>query len=363
MSTPGRSRLTVGQALRDRCLTVANLDDGASLVRYLDPTRGGLVVSSTQGINGARAIHAAFPDLVLASDPKEREERPATTDAPIALPQGELLGDPTLEEIVNGQFAAGADIGVIPGRYVQAEDSPSLRALIDMANGLDRDDVIVRVPCAYSWVRPESAPQLVALLKRSRHPVALSLGHRADPLEEKGVPAGLHMVVDDIPGLIPWKTDLAGLDCFVRGALATAIGIVPSLRHSCPPGGPGRAIDKTDRTPKIFLPKLLRYVRASYLHDEWFASVEPWTCGSICCGGKAVDRFTGSKDDVFQAAVHNAIGITELHRELAAEPAEYRLELWRGKLRQAELAHIELSQYIEREVPFHKVLQFWLNCS
>lgn len=363
MSTPGQSRLTVRQALRDRCLTVANADDGASLARYLDPALGGVVVSSTKGINGARAIHASFPGLVLASDPRERDEQPATVEAPIALPTGDMFGDPTLEEVISGQFTAGADIGVIPGRYVQAEDSDSLRALIDMANSLDRDDVIVRVPCAYPWVRPDSAPQLTALLKRSRHPVALSIGHRADPLEERGVAAGLRMVVDGLPGLIIWKTDLAGLDGIARGASATAIGIVPSLRHACPPGGPGRAIDKTDRAPRIFLPSLLRYVRATYLHDEWFVSVEPWSCSCKSCNGRAVDRFTGSKDDLRQAAVHNAIAITELHRELVAESAEYRHELWKEKLKAAELAHGELSHYIEREVPFHKVLQFWLDNS
>jgi hypothetical protein len=363
MSTPGQSRISVRQALRDRCLTVANADDGASLVRYLDPACGGLVVSSAKGISGARAIHAALPGLVLAADPREREEQAATVEAPIVLPPGGMFGEPTLDEVISGQFTSGADIGVIPGRYVHAEDSDSLRALIDMANALDRDDVILRVPCAYPWARPESAPQLVALFRRSRHPVALSLGDRADPLEQRGVPAGLHMVIDSLPGLIIWKTDLAGLDAVARGALAAAIGIVPSLRHACPPGGPGRAIDKTDRTPRVFLPSLLRYVRASYLHDEWFASVEPWSCDCTICGGKAVDRFTGSKDDMLQAIMHNTVTITNLHRELITQPVGYRLDLWREKLQDAELAHRELSHYIERDVPFHKVLQFWLDHS
>jgi hypothetical protein len=363
MSTPGQSRLSVRQALRDRCLTVASGDDGASLARYLDPARGGLVVSSTKGISGARALHAALPGLVLAADPKERDEQAATVEAPIALPPGDMFGETTLDEVINGQFASGADIGVIPGRYVHAEDSDSLRALIEMANALDRDDVILRVPCAYPWARPESTPQLITLFSRSRHPVALSLGDRADPLEQKGVPAGLRTIVDSYPGLIIWKTDLAGLDAIARGALAAAIGILPSLRHACPPGGPGRAIDKTDKTPRIFLPRLLRYVRGSYLHDEWFASVEPWTCDCIICDGRAIDRFTGSKDDLLQASRHNAIAITELHRELTAEAAGYRQDLWREKLQDAELAHRELSHYIERDVPFHKVLQFWLDHS
>ena len=88
MSTPGRSRLTVRQALRDCCLTVANLDDGASLVRYLDPTRGGLVVSSTQGINGARAIHAAFPDLRRLQIPRSERSGQRPQKHPLLCHRG-----------------------------------------------------------------------------------------------------------------------------------------------------------------------------------------------------------------------------------------------------------------------------------
>lgn len=61
MSTSGRSRLSVRQALRDRCLTVASVDDSTCIARHLDPERGGLVVSSAAGLSGTRAIHAEFP--------------------------------------------------------------------------------------------------------------------------------------------------------------------------------------------------------------------------------------------------------------------------------------------------------------
>lgn len=374
MSTPRRSRLSVRQALRDRCLTVASPEVAKALARHLDSARGGLAFSSTQGISSAEAIHASYPGLILAHDPREREEQPATPQAPVALPpadasgqltlDGSITGPPTLQEVIDGQFRSGADIGVIPGRFIRAEDSESLSALIDMANTVDRDDVIVRVPCAYPWLRPDEdhVGQLGAILDRSRHPIALSPADWADPMEHKGVPAGLRAITQALGSrVMPWKTDLAGLDALTQGALAAAIGVIPSLRHTCPPGGPGKAIDKTDTAPRIFLPALLRYVRASYMHNEWFASTDPWTCDCPICQGRPVDRFTGSKQDQAEAAAHTAIAITALHRDLTALPAEHRQTLWREKLEQAELAHTELSVYIQRQVPFPKVLQYWLD--
>jgi hypothetical protein len=374
MSTPGRSRLSVRQALRDRCLTVASPEAAKGLARHLDNNHGGLVFSSTQGISSGESIHAYYPGLILAPDPREREEQAATPDAPIGLPSADTSGQLTLgggvrgqltpQEIIDAQFRSGADIGVIPGRFIRAEDSESLSALIDMGNTVERDDVIVRVPCAHPWLRPDEdhAGQLAAILDRSRHPVALSPADWADPMEQTGVPAGLRAVSRALGSrVIIWKTDLAGLDAMIHGALAASIGVIPSLRHTCPPGGPGKAIDKTDKAPSIFLPTLLRYVRASYLHNEWFASTDPWTCDCGICRGRQVDRFTGSKQDLAEAGAHNAIAITALYRDLTVLPTEHRTILWREKLEQAELAHTELSVYIQRQVPFPKVLQYWLD--
>lgn len=359
MSTPGRSRITVRQALRDRCLTVTGPDDVPAIIGHIDLARGGLAISSNKPLEGARASHASYPALVLVIDPREKHEQVATPEGPVALPPSGMFGDCTLAEVIEGQLQAGADIGVVPGRYVQAEDLPSLRALIGEANTLG--DVLVRVQCSYALLRPDSVRQVIAILKRSKNPVALSLGDRADPLEHRDIPQGLRTVAGEVPDLVPWRTDLAGLDALAHGALATAIGVLPSYRHACPPGQRGRAIDKQDKTPKVFLPSLLRYVRASYLHEDWFASKDPWKCGCAACGGRAIDRFTGSAGDRREAHVHNVIALTELHRALVSEPVSSRPQWWHIKLREAEAAHQQLSIYIEKKISLPEVLQFWLD--
>jgi hypothetical protein len=375
MSSPGRSRLAVLQALHDRCLTVASVETAMTITRHLDPARGGLVFSSTKGtVNGADILHTNFSGLILCPDPCETQAQVATPEDPIALPvcenpgqltlDGSITGPPTLVEVIDAQFRSGADFGVIPGRYIRAEDSDALIALLDAANEVDRADVVVRAPLAHQWLRPDDdhAGQLIAILGRSRHPVALSPGDRADPMENKGVPAGTRAVAQALGSkVILWKTDLAGLDAMVHGALAASIGVIPSLRHSTPPGKSGRAINKNDRTPKLFVPRLLRYVRASYMHDVWFASKAPWTCNCPVCQGKPIDRFTGATQSLQEAAAHNAIAVTALHRDVFAVSDAHRPVLWKEKLEQAELAHTELSIYIDMQVTFPSVLQYWLD--
>lgn len=358
-----RTKLSLNLALRDRCLTVASSESATQLAARLDLQHGGLVVSSTQPSKVVHSARVGFPRMVIAIDPRAAEEVPATIDMPVDLLEADdgLIPPPSLAQLIDGQRDMGADFGVIPGRFIKSEDSHSLRALMTKANGLDRNDVIVRVPVAYTWLRPTNVSQLIAILATSRHPVALSLGDRADPLDNPGVPEGLRTVIAALPNLTVWKTDLAGIDALACGALATAVGVSTSLRHTCPPGRPGKAINKNDKSPRVFLPKLLRYVRASHLHDEWFASVPAWTCDCVICGGEPVDRFTGANDDFILASLHNTVAITALHRELIALPGAHRKVLWHQRLEEAQAAHVELSVYIQRKVQFPGVLQYWLD--
>lgn len=370
MSTSGQSKVSVRQALRDKCLTVASPDDATAVVRHLDTKYGGIVFSSTGGIVRGHTIGQMFSGLVIAADYRERdkEAQPATPQEPVALPTlaGGMLAalppEEALEQFIVGQLDAGAHISVIPGRVIRAEDSASLKALIDRSNAVDRDDVVIRVPISYPWLREPNVKQLTGLLAQSKHPVALSPADKRDPMGNKGVPQGLRKVIDALGDMIIiWKTDLAGIDALTRGGLAAAVGVVASLRHSSPPGGFGNKIDKRDRTPQVFLPQLLRYVRASYMHDEWFASTKPWTCNCRACCGRPVDRFTESPEDLREAAIHNALAITELHQRVVSAPAGARSATWQEILESALTGHQQLALYIDRKMPFPGPLQYWLD--
>jgi hypothetical protein len=369
MSASGQSKVSVRQALRDRCMTVASPDDAVAVVRHLDLRYGGIVFSSAGGFSRGQAVKRMFPGLIIAADHRDRDkaEKHATPEEPIALPNlgglFEAFGPKkALDEFLEGQLHGGAHIGVIPGRVVRSEDSESLAAIIEMSNAVDREDVIVRVPISHTWLRERNVRQLNGILARSRHPIALSPADKRDPMDNKGAPEGLRRVIDTHGDkIIVWKTDLAGIDAVTRGALATSVGVVASLRHSSPPGGFGQKINERDLTPQVFLPKMLRYMRASHLHDEVFASTKPWTCDCRACCGKAVDRFTGSTEDLREAAIHNALAITGLHHRIISAPSAARTAVWRELLENALAAHQELALYVERKMPFPGPLQYWLD--
>ena len=61
MSTSGQSKVSVRQALRDRCLTVASPSDATAVVRHLDPKYGGVVVSSSAGFSRGTRSSECFP--------------------------------------------------------------------------------------------------------------------------------------------------------------------------------------------------------------------------------------------------------------------------------------------------------------
>ena len=61
MSTSGQSKVSVRQALRDKCLTVASPDDATAVVRHLDTRYGGIVFSSTVGIAKGQHDQADVP--------------------------------------------------------------------------------------------------------------------------------------------------------------------------------------------------------------------------------------------------------------------------------------------------------------
>ncbi len=72
MSTSGQSKISVRQALHDRCLTVASPGDATAVLRHLDPKYGGVVFSSSGGFSRGHAVKRMFPGLVIAADHRER---------------------------------------------------------------------------------------------------------------------------------------------------------------------------------------------------------------------------------------------------------------------------------------------------
>lgn len=146
------------------------------------------------------------------------------------------------------------------------------------------------------------------------------------------MPEGLRAWTAAVPWVMPWRTDLAAFDAMAHGAKAGAIGI-SSWRASVTIHSASERVapNVTDRTPRVLVPELLRYVRAGQLQDR-FGSSRPWTCRYPFCVGRAIDRFTASPDDHLQAHKHSVAGLLALHDEMSASGHEANL-WWTERLR------------------------------
>jgi hypothetical protein len=265
-----------------------------------------------------------------------------------------------LGDVLDAQREAGAALAVTPTGYIDTADSDAAKAVVEVANHLDRDDVLLLLPCHWTWAREPNVSQLVAIAGRSKHPVAIALADDGDPLAHTGVPNGIRRLASETPWMMPWRTDLAAFDAFAHGARAAAVGLLPSQRHAVKPGQRGRAIDPSNRTPNVLVPELLRYVRARYMHDEWFASARPWTCSCPICRGRAVDRFSGSDADRLQAHIHNLVGLGAMHLDMRSGGPSAAL-WWKDRLHDARIAHERLEAHTSTKAKMPPVLEAWLQ--
>jgi hypothetical protein len=318
----------------------------------------GLVVTGARNFGIIDTLRRAFPELLLAAEPDVDKDQCATPSTPFALGEPNLFGAPTLDGVLDDQRQAGASFALTPTGHIAQADAASMKAAVEQANSLDRNDVVLRLPCHGYWVRPAHITQLQAIVSRSRHPVALSLSDKQDPMVGKGVANGVQALSAALPDLALWRTDLAALEHVVNGGLAGAVGLLPSLRHGLAPGQRGFAIDRRDRTPKVLIPRWLHYMRGSRLQDV-FASTAPPQCNCRICGGASLDRFTGSDNDRALAHDHNATIVTGLAADLSAVGTHGRLRWWQQQLQTAVDLHAAASRATGSHIAVPAVLLAW----
>jgi hypothetical protein len=146
---------------------------------FLDVDRSGLAV---YGVSGHAKISRISPraSTPLLVDPGAYTDHLATADEPFDLPAADgALFPVDLDSVLQGQRECHAAAAITPSRYVQAGDSAAFKGLVRHAQAIERDDVIVAVPVAISWLKEEQyLPQLIAGLNRIPQPKALMFGEQ-----------------------------------------------------------------------------------------------------------------------------------------------------------------------------------------
>ena len=353
----GQKTRPAREVIADRLMLMAG-GVARSIAPLLPASGSGLIVTAGQPHQTVRFLRREFPNLVLGVEPSGCAAQPATPEKPFVLPDDGLL-QIGLEEILQEQINAGASFAVTPTGYLLRGDARPLKAAVKIANALEREDVVLYVPCDPGWLTLPDRRQFAAVLRTSRHPVALALGNEMNPLTERGVPEGLRALCQDLPTVVPWRADLSAFDGLSHGAVAAAIGVRGTQRHVVPPGKHGFSPHPEDRTPRVLVPGLLRYMRAGAL-QALFANTAPPVCHCLVCGGAALDRFDESSGDVAAADKHNVLALLELHEDLRAHAGQAS-GWWSGKLQAAWQEHQRVEAATSVKFELEPVLKVWLD--
>lgn len=361
VDAPRPQETEAAKRLNTRVLTLASTE-AEQTAPHIDPDVGGLVVPGAKALRTVRRLRERHSGLLLLIEPTSTSSW-ATPDAPFVLQDDtDGLFDITLDQALDAQLDAGADIAVTPTGVFDAGDSSAMKAALKQANELDRRDVLFLFPVHYRWLTEENIKQLIAIISRSRHPIGLALADsNTNPLDHKGVIPNYRRLFEQTPWAMPWRTDLAAFDALSHGARAAAIGQLPSLRRVAFPDKGGFSSDKTDKTPAVLLPQLLRYCRSSKMQQEWFASASPDTCACYHCNGLAIDRFNGSDKHRLQAHLHNLLATTTMRHEIDGFTPPQIAAWWHGRLIDVAYQRQALTGRIGVEVGTTRDVESWLN--
>jgi hypothetical protein len=309
---------------------------------FLDVDRSGLAV---YGVGGHAKISRISPraSTPLLVDPGAYTDHLATADEPFDLPAADgALFPVDLDSVLQGQRECHAAAAITPSRYVQAGDSAAFKGLVRHAQAIERDDVIVAVPVAISWLKEEQyLPQLIAGLNRIPQPKALMFGEQKNPFDAVRAIVNLRRLLAATSNVGLWRADVpAAFDCLAHGGDFAAVGAGGSLRHLVPADEKARSEHPMAHTPSVLLPALLRYSTGRFIADR-YANIPAPRCACGICKGASLDRFNSLIGEVrAEAHAHNAAVWNSWLGDLFEHPTlAERQRWWRGVCKAAVDAH------------------------
>lgn len=262
----------------------------------------GVIVCGKDAVSAASRLRQRRPDLVVLVEPEAFASAFATAGEPFALPTDTLFPY-SLADAVNDQMLNGAPFALTPSGYVRSTAPEALKAIVEQANQLTTDRVIVAIPLEESWLMASRCTQLIAILRRCVHPVVISLGSERKPLNNERA-RGLVTVLDSVEGIGVMRADhLVGLEALARSSGCAAFGLIPSRRRITPPAKTGSSFFNHDRRQHVLHRCFHRYLSAP-TGDQWFANTAAPICAEQCCKGRRTDPFPVA--DAIAAKNHNA---------------------------------------------------------
>lgn len=334
-SSPTDRRTAVARAVYGRVLLFAKPQHVRNVPPFLDRSRSGFGLCGPKAGEVLGKLRQGGYDGLLLADPSaydgKKTGKAATEDEPFDLPPDRLFGG-DINTVLQDQFDRGATVGVVPSRFVHAGHTGALKSLVEGAQSIERDDVIVPVPVDAVWLRDEFVNKLIAWLRRIPHAKGLALGSQGNPTDFAAATRNLRTVMGEVPDLGIWRGDVpTAFDCIAHGAAFAVIGAGGSLRHVIPPDEEAESRRPFNHTPSVFMRDMLRYSMGEYIADRYADSRAP-RCPCPVCGGRGLEYFNSRRTEVRLAAqAHNALAWTHMLDDLFdhATVAE-RQRWWKG---------------------------------
>lgn len=347
-------QLSADKWLRDRRLVTISADEVGSLALLTDSEAqavaqlDGVILTGAKATETARRLRRTHPTMTVLVELYDTAKAIATANAPFVLPTGGLF-ETSLADLVDGQLANGDTYALTPTGYLTNVDPDALRAVVEQANAIDTDRLIVTIPLDSGWLKKTHREQLIAILNRSRHPLLVSLGADGDPLDSVDKAEGLVSVVTLVESVSFTRADhLVGMEVLARSSGSVAFGTIPSRRRTTPPGKSGFASDKTERRPHLYYPTMHRFIRVK-VAGQLFANTPPPPCNGVCCNGRALDEFRDTPSDHIAAMNHNMTALLARSMDIAGTRNE-RLDALRELYVDAEAEHRRMEALIGRKL-------------
>lgn len=309
-----------------------------------------VVLSGTAGLRVARQLRAAGHPSDLRVDPLGYLTAPPDDEGTL------FRFEPDWATM---QREAGVTEVLSPGVYVpEADRSLLIAALEGQQEWAQRaGDATIQVALHWRWL-VDGIADLLSALGDVEARVALLLADSNDPLGKAGAVEGLARVASAHPSVALHRCDLGGLGLVALGGRHGVIGIGTSQRHVVPPGKKAGGVPG-DRSPSIFIPELLGWLKGTRLAGLAAGDTKGrFTCDLPGCDGRPYRNFYDplSKD---AAVVHNQHAVEAVVSEvLSASPTE-KLATFRGLCESAIVAAAVLSGELRQDITVSPQLEAW----
>ena len=265
---------------------------------------GGVTLQGLSGLTVARKLAAANALSGVDLDPAAYLARGAAPKPPVV--EGQLGFDLDLPvfDWVEAQAELGLKVIRTPGTRLRAGELDALKAELDRDY---RTPVSVSLVLDGGWLGSKHSGALAEVIRAADRDISLVLSAPIDPVNSS-------YKVYALQRLLRWsnrtgrklellRTGPVGIPAIAAGASLAAIGLSSSTRNL---GGPmARRADgvRPKRSPQVFVPRLLTWLRGIDVKRGELRSCE---CGACTTAGGGLERFDVAFDSTVPTAIRAA---------------------------------------------------------